>query len=389
MKKLILEKGKENSLKRFHPWVFSGAISKNSDKVKEGEAVEIFSASGEYLATGYTSLGSIAVRIISFKKTEIDAEFWKEKISQAIASRKLTGILGNDKTNVFRLFNAEGDGLPGLIIDFYNGTAVIQAHSHFIHNNQGNIINALKNELGELLLSIYDKSAAVLNDDTIQDQYLFGNSGAVEVSENGNRFYVNWEEGQKTGFFIDQRENRKLLGAYSKGKKVLNTFCYSGGFSVYALNAGATHVTSIDASKKAMEWTDRNINLNGFSTKEHLSVTGDVMDYLKTCDDDLDIMVLDPPAFAKNIKARHRAVQGYRRLNEMALKKIKTGGLIFTFSCSQAVERQLFENTIRAAAIDAKRQIKILHHLSQPSDHPTNIFHPEGEYLKGLVLLVE
>lgn len=389
MKKLILEKGKEHSLKRFHPWVFSGAISKRSDKTQEGELAEVFSHNGEYLATGYTSAGSIAVRIISFEKTAIDDTFWMRKIARAANLRKVNGLLENETTNVFRLFNAEGDGIPGLIIDYYNGTAVIQAHSYFVHNQLKGIAAALKNELGESLMAVYDKSSSVLHGGDAKDQYILGGNKTNEVLEYGNHFYVNWEEGQKTGFFIDQRENRKLLANYSKGKKVLNTFCYSGGFSIYALQAGATHVTSIDASKKAMEWTDKNVALNGFDDKKHLSVVGDVMEYLKTCDDNWDIIVLDPPAFAKNIKARHKAVQGYRRLNEMAFRKIRSGGMIFTFSCSQAVDRPLFENTIRAAAIDAQRQIRILHHLSQPSDHPTNIFHQEGEYLKGLVLLVD
>ncbi len=385
---MILEKGKEHSLRRRHPWVFSGAISKRSDKWAEGELVEIYSAGGEYLATGYTSRGSIAIRVLSFEKTEINQAFWNLKIGAAFQLREGLGLIGNLQTNVFRLFNAEGDHVPGLIIDFYNGTAVLQAHSAFVHQCASMIVEALKAAFGKDLQAVYDKSSSVLKDNTT-DGCLFGEATESEVTENGCKFHVNWEEGQKTGFFVDQRDNRNLLGRYSKGKKVLNTFCYSGGFSVYALKAGASHVTSIDASKKAMEWVDINVSLNGFNKKQHTSLTGDVMDYLKTCDDDFDIMVLDPPAFAKSIKARHKAVQGYRRLNEMAMRKIKSGGLIFTFSCSQAVDRTLFENTIRAAAIGAGREVRVLHHLSQPTDHPTNIFHAEGEYLTGLVLLIK
>lgn len=388
MKKLILEKGKEHSLKRYHPWVFSGAISKKSDRCEEGEVAEIYSASGEYLATGYTAPGSIAVRVLSFVQTDIDAAFWKRKIEAAYMLRQQLGIADSLQTSVYRLFNAEGDHVPGLIIDYYNGTAVLQAHSLFVHDNAKLIAQALKDVMDSDLQAVYDKSSQVLQGMGVKDNFLLGEPSTNVVLEYANKFNVNWEEGQKTGFFIDQRENRNLLGKYSKGMKVLNTFCYSGGFSVYALKAGAKHVTSIDASKKAMDWTDTNIALNGFSKKQHTSVTGDVMDFLKTCDTDYDIIVLDPPAFAKSIKARHKAVQGYRRLNEMAMKKIKPGGLLFTFSCSQTVDRPLFENTIRAAAIDAKREVRVLHHLSQPADHPTNIYHPEGEYLKGMVLLV-
>lgn len=384
---MILEKGKEHSLKRYHPWVFSGAISKRSDKWAEGELVEVYSAGGEYLATGYTSQGSIAVRVLSFEKTDAGQAFWNSKIEAAYKLRMQIGIADSLQTNVYRLFNAEGDHVPGLIIDYYNGTAVLQAHSAYVHQCAPLIVEALKKALGDDLQAVYDKSSQVMQGNT-QDGCLYGETTSNEVLEYGRKFHVNWQEGQKTGFFVDQRENRNLLGRYSKDKKVLNTFCYSGGFSIYALQAGAKHVTSIDASKKAMEWTDTNVTLNGFSKKKHTSLTGDVMDYLKTCEDDFDIMVLDPPAFAKSIKARHKAVQGYRRLNEMAMKKIKPGGLIFTFSCSQAVDRQLFENTIRAAAIDAGREVRILHHLSQPADHPVNVFHSEGEYLKGLVVLV-
>ncbi len=393
MKKIILNKGKEHSLKRFHPWVFSGAISERSEKVADGDVAEVFSTSGEYLGTGYCSHGSIAVRILSFEQTEINLDFWIRKIADAYQLRQQIGLAESTSTSVFRLLNAEGDGIPGLIIDFYNGTAVVQAHSFFVHDNLALIAEALQTVLGNKLKAVYDKSEETLHgksEDAVKSEsnYVFGKNETNEVLENGNRFYVNWEEGQKTGFFIDQRENRKLLGSYSKDKRVLNTFCYSGGFSVYALKAGASWVVSVDASRKAIEWTDQNVLLNGFDDKMHHSHVGDVQEYMKSAADNFDIIILDPPAFAKHQKAKHNAVQGYRRLNESAIRKIKSGGLIFSFSCSQAVDRSLFESTVMAAAIDARRNVRILHHLSQPADHPTNIFHPEGQYLKGLVLQV-
>ncbi|MCG3164713.1 MAG: Ribosomal RNA large subunit methyltransferase I [Bacteroidia bacterium] len=406
MKKIILNKGKEHSLKRFHPWVFSGAISERSDKVADGDVAEVFSASGEYLGTGYCSHGSIAVRILSFEQTEINLDFWKRKIADAYQLRQQIGLSESTTTTVFRLLNAEGDGIPGLIIDFYNGTAVVQAHSFFVHDNLALIAEALQSVLGDKLKAVYDKSEETLHAAPViaseakqlseaislpvrqKSLYVYGKNETNEVLENGNRFYVNWEEGQKTGFFIDQRENRKLLGYYSKGKRVLNTFCYSGGFSVYALKAGASWVVSVDASRKAIEWTDQNVLLNGFDDKMHHSHVGDVQEYMKTAADNFDIIILDPPAFAKHQKAKHNAVQGYRRLNESAIRKIKSGGLIFTFSCSQAVDRPLFESTVMAAAIDAGRRVRILHHLSQPADHPVSVFHPEGQYLKGLVVQV-
>ncbi len=393
MKKIILNKGKEHSLKRFHPWVFSGAISERSEKVADGDIAEVFSASDEYLGTGYCSQGSIAVRIISFEKTEINLDFWKRKIADAYQLRQQIGLTESTTTTVYRLLNAEGDGIPGLIIDFYNGTAVVQAHSFFVHDNLAVISEALQSVLGDKLKAVYDKSEETLhgkNEEAVKSEsnYVFGKNETNDVAENGNRFYVNWEEGQKTGFFIDQRDNRKLLGNYSRGKRVLNTFCYSGGFSVYALKAGASWVVSVDASRKAIEWTDQNVLLNGFDDKMHLSHVGDVQEYMKTAADNFDVIILDPPAFAKHQKAKHNAVQGYRRLNESAIRKIKSGGIIFTFSCSQAIDRSMFESTVMAAAIDAGRRVRILHHLSQPADHPTNIYHPEGQYLKGLVLQV-
>lgn len=396
---IILKPGKDHSLKRFHPWVFSGAIGKIIGKPQSGDCVEVFSAQNEYLGTGHYQDGSIMVRILSFKQTDIDNNFWEERIRSAYDLRLKLGLADSAQTNMYRLINAEGDQLPGLVIDFYNGTAVLQAHSLGINKCKNAIVAALQKVYGEKLKAVYDKSAdslsfvkekaAVKSALDIQNGYIFGTSDISEGLENDIKFHVNWAEGQKTGFFIDQRENRKLLAQYAKGKTVLNTFCYSGGFSVYALKAGATKVCSVDSSKKAIEWTEKNVALNGFSSPQHISEVADVMQYLKKIHEPYEIIVLDPPAFAKHVDARHNAVQGYKRLNIEALKQIKRGGFLFTFSCSQVVTRQLFTGAILAAAIEAGRNVKILHQLSQPADHPNNIFHPEGEYLKGLVLFVE
>ncbi len=388
---IILKPGKEQSPKRFHPWIFSGAIKKIIGEVKSGDLVEVYSNQNEFLGTGHYQDGSIAVRIISFNQTEINAGFWEEKIYAALELRNQLNLTDNSHTTIYRLINAEGDGLPGLIIDFYNGTAVLQAHSLGMNNCKNEITKALQKVYGEKLKAVYDKSAESLHHKelNIQNGYLYGNSESTEALENGLKFHINYIEGQKTGFFIDQRENRKLLAQYAKDKTVLNTFCYSGGFSIYALQAGAKKVCSVDSSKKAIEWTDKNVTLNGFSTEQHSYEVADVMQYLKKINDQYDVIVLDPPAFAKHVEARHNAVQGYKRLNAEALKQIKKGGILFTFSCSQVVTRSLFTGAVLAAAIEAGRTVKIIHHLSQPADHPNNIFHPEGEYLKGLVLYVE
>lgn len=386
-----LHKGKEVSLLRKHHWVFSGAISHKPDTLQNGDLVQVRSAKDDFLGIGHFQFGSIMVRLVSFLEQPIDLAFWKGKIGQAYQMRKILGLVDSTVTNVYRLIHGEGDGLPGLIIDFYNGTAVVQAHHVGMHGHMEDIAQALKEVYGETLHAVYDKSAETLPRDVkgVENKLVFGEPKTQQVLENGCVYEIDWEKGQKTGFFVDQRDNRALLGHYSAGKKVLNTFCYSGGFSIAALKAGATEVHSVDISGKAIELTDKNVLLNkGFSGK-HQSIVADVVKYIREIETDYDIIVLDPPAFAKNIKARHNAVQGYKRLNAEALKRIKSGGILFTFSCSQVVDKQLFANTITAAAFEAGRQVKILHYLSQPADHPINLFHTETEYLKGLVLYVE
>lgn len=389
--KIILQKGKENSLRRFHPWVFSGAIAKIEGEINEGDPVEVYAYDNTFLGLGHYQPGSISVRILSFNKTLLDPEFWKGKLEEAVNYRKQVVLNNNADTNVYRMVYAEGDLLPSLIVDYYNGTAVIQAYSVGMYNSLDEITEALKSIYGSKLKAVYNKSKETLPakySSQSEDGYLFGKASDNIVEEYGNKFYIDWEKGQKSGFFIDQRENRKLLASYSKNKKVLNTFCYTGGFSVYALNAGANLVHSVDISKPAIEITDKNVALNEKSEK-HQSFAVDVFDFLKNMDQDYDIIILDPPAFAKSRNVSHNAVQGYKRINMEALKRIKKGGLLFTFSCSQVISRTLFNNTITAAAIEAKRKVRILHQLSQAPDHPINIFHPEGEYLKGLVLCVD
>ncbi|WP_162426344.1 class I SAM-dependent rRNA methyltransferase [Pontibacter pudoricolor] len=390
--KLYLAPGKENSLKRLHPWVFSGAIRKADGEPEEGEIVEVYSSKREFLGMGHYALGSIAVRIFSFEQVEPDYSFWKSKVKQAYDYRNRLGLIDNPETDVYRLIYAEGDGVPGLIVDMYKDTAVVQTHSLGMYNVREFVTKALQEIYGAKLRAVYDKSAESLPQKSVPDAvngYLFGKSeGGVVVTENGNKFFIDWESGQKTGFFIDQRENRDLLARYTKGKSVLNTFCYTGGFSVYALNAGAELVHSVDVSKKAIELTIKNGDLSNAHDR-HEAFAVDTFDFLKGKEDLYDVIVLDPPAFAKSQKVRHNAVMGYKRLNAEAMKKIKPGGILFTFSCSQVVDKYLFNNTVMAAAIEAGRNIKVMHHLSQPADHPISIFHPEGEYLKGLVLFVE
>ncbi|MBI5218593.1 MAG: class I SAM-dependent rRNA methyltransferase [Bacteroidia bacterium] len=389
---ITLKPGKDEALRRRHPWVFSGAIKSITCKLNEGDSVEVFSYDGRYLATGHFAKGSIAVRIFSFTQIIPDYRFWERKIFDAYVLRKRLGMVDNIETNAYRLVHAEGDGMPGLIIDIYGDTAVIQAHSLGMHRIRHEISTALQKIYDGRLKAVYDKSSAALPESlklNFQDGYLFGKPGINEISEYGNRFYINWEEGQKTGFFIDQRENRKLLGQYSMNKKVLNTFCYSGGFSVYALKSGAALVHSVDSSKKAIEWAVKNIEMNGFSPDIHTCYTQETTEFLKTAEEKYDVIILDPPAYAKRLDAKHYAVQGYKRLNLLAFQNIRSGGILFTFSCSQVIDRKLFTDTIIAAAIESGRNIRILHHLSQPADHPVNIYHPEGEYLKGLVLFVD
>lgn len=390
-RKVVLKKGKEFSIQRFHPWIFSGAIQKTEGDLQDGCWVEVTDFKNNTLGYGHYQHGSISVRMLSFENHEPADNFWEDKIAQAIRLRNISG-LPSAATDSFRLIHGEGDGLPGLIVDYYNGVAVVQAHSVGMHLDRFAISAALRNMLPDSLTAVYYKSHSTLPGslrDAHQDEYLHG-MGAVPhlIRENENKFYVDWETGQKTGFFLDQRENRRLLGDFSKGKAVLNTFCYTGGFSVYALKRGAALVHSVDASAKAVDLTRRNIELNGFDSNTHQCYDADTFEFMKDKKNSYDLIVLDPPAFAKHRDARHQAVKGYQRLNAEAMNIIKSGGIIFTFSCSQVVDRKLFYDTIVSAAIQSGREIKVLHHLCQPADHPVSMFHPEGEYLKGLVLSV-
>ncbi len=389
--KIILGKGKEFSLQRMHPWVFSGAISKKDNNLADGDIVEVYSQQNQFLGTGYFSNGgSISVRIISFEKAIINEDFWFEKINKAYKYRLHLGIL-NESTNVCRLFFGEGDGVPGLILDYYDGHVVLQAHSWGVYLQKDNIVAATKKVLGSALKSMYDKSAETLNKhhaEKTQNGFIIGSlEGDIIVKENNHLFKIDFINGQKTGFFIDQRDNRKLLADYSKGKSVLNTFCYTGGFSVYAAAAGATMVHSVDSSQSAIDLCDKNIELN--KVQNHQSFAVDTFDFLKDKQNVYDVIVLDPPAFAKSRDSKHNAVIGYKRLNALAIKLIKPNGIIFTFSCSGVVDKYLFYNTITAAAIEARRNVKILHYMIQPADHPVTPWFAEGEYLKGMVIWVE
>lgn len=395
--KVILQAGKEIAVKRLHPWVFSGAIARTEGNPTDGDIVEIFDKKNEYLATGHYYKGSIAVKIFSYKATEINETFWLEKLQSAYNLRQTIVFQGGEgEVNCYRLIHGEGDGFPGLILDFYKGVIVFQAHTIGMWREKEKIVAGLKQIYGESLLAVYDKSKETLPDvfsKSIENSYLINHSNTDliphEVSENNNKFLIDWETGQKTGFFLDQRDNRALLGQYAKGKKVLNAFCYSGGFSIYALNAGAELVHSVDVSKKAIELVNQNVTLNFGETTKHETYSEDVMNYLKANDSVYDLIILDPPAYAKNIAKRHNAVQGYKRLNIEGIKRLSKGGILFTFSCSQVVDRDLFYNTIVSAALEVGRQVRVLHHLTQGADHPVNLFHPEGSYLKGLVLYVE
>jgi len=399
--KIILNSGKDQSPKRFHPWVFSGAVKKIPDHLKNGDVVEVYSSKDEYLGTGHYQKGSIMVRLFSFNKIVPDAGFWESKIQSAFNYRQAIGLMSDENTNVYRLVYGEGDGLPGLIIDYYNGTAVFQAHSIGMYRERNHIVSALKEIYGDKLKAVYDKSKESLgasgtkvpleNEEAseLKNGYLFGSDDQKQVMENGNKFHIDWEEGQKTGFFIDQRENRKLVAEYASGKKVLDCFCYAGGFSTYALKAGAAEVHSVDSSKTAIKLTDTNINLNFGEEARQTSFVADAFEFLGSHSSEYDMMIIDPPAFAKHRDARHQAVMGYRRLNALAIKGIKPGGIIFTFSCSQVVDKYLFHGAITAAAIESGRTVRILKYLSQPADHPISIYHPEGEYLKGMILYIE
>jgi len=389
---LFLKPGKEAFVRRFHPWIFSGAVAKIEGHPADGDVVQVVDHHRNFLATGHFHEGSIAVKILSFQPADLDAEFFTKKLTEA---RRVRGLLNLRDTTAYRLIHGEGDGLPGLVIDWYDGVAVFQAHSVGMHRQRAELADALQVVFGDELKAVYDKSAETLPDRYaagIENGYLFQRleiSLPHPIHENGHTFLIDWETGQKTGFFLDQRDNRALLARYAPGKRVLNAFCYSGGFSVYALAAGADLVHSVDASAKAMGLTARNLEANFGKTAPHESFTDDVLKFLKAHDHQYDLVVLDPPAYAKSIEARHRAVQGYKRLNAEGIRRLAPGGILFTFSCSQVVDRELFYNTVVAAALEAGRPVRVLHQLSQAPDHPVNAFHPEGSYLKGLVLEVE
>jgi 23S rRNA (cytosine1962-C5)-methyltransferase len=388
---IYLKAHRDEAVRRFHPWVFSGAVQRADGNPKDGDLVHVLDNRGNWLAAGHFQDGSICVRIISFENQAIDTQFWTQKIQNAYEYRQNIGIIGNEATNCYRLIHAEGDGLPGLIIDIYGDTAVVQCHSIGMFRVRKEIAKALQNVFGTALKAIYDKSKETLPKKFglgIENSYLLGEAGNAVVIENTCRFKIDWEGGQKTGFFLDQRDNRNLLGQYVKGKTVLNAFCYTGGFSIYALLNGAKRVDSVDISAKAVDLVNENVAINGDFGDKHQAIAADVLDFLKQNKNTYDVMIVDPPAFAKSLDKRHNAVQGYKRLNEMALRQIASGGILFTFSCSQVVDRQLFYDTIVAAAIEAKRKVRVMHHLTQPADHPVSLFHPEGSYLKGLVIYV-
>lgn len=396
--KIILKSGKEKSILRNHPWIFSGAIKEKEGEISEGCLVDVLAANGRHLGYGHYQTGSIMVRILLFSNEMLSENLYEDKIQSAYHLRLSLGLANTDPkaeeaTTIYRLIHAEGDFLPGLIIDCYNGNLVIQCHSIGMYKDIDKIKAALLTVMGDKVNSIYLKCTGTLPkeySDYKGDGFIHGEVETPQIAlEYGNKFAINWITGQKTGFFIDQRENRKLLARYAKGKKILNTFCYSGGFSVYALNAGAKLVHSLDASQKAIDLTDENIELGEFDPKKHLSIVADAMDHMKDLPEDYDIIVLDPPAFAKHRSAKHNAVQGYKRINAHAIRQIKPGGIIFTFSCSQVIDKILFTNTIIAAALSAERKVRILEQLHQPADHPISANHPEGEYLKGLVIQVE
>ncbi len=376
-------------MERRHPWVFSGAITSDVEDIEDGEIVTVADHKGRFIARGHFQHATISVRILTFEDLSIDQDFFNEVILNAVETRKRQQLFREDNS-ICRLVHGEGDNLPGLIVDYYNGVAVIQCHSIGMYNSVDMIAEALKNALPDELTAIYSKSSDTLPDRIeTNDGYLFGTCETPHIAlENGVKFNIDWVNGQKTGFFIDQRENRLLLGKYAKGKTVLNTFCYSGGFSLLAMKNGAKEVHSLDSSKKAIVLTDENVELNNFDVP-HKSIVADAMQYMKELDMEYDIIVLDPPAFAKHRNKRHKAIQGYKRLNAHTIRQIKPGGIIFTFSCSQVVDKFLFTNTVIAAAIEAGRKVRILEQLHQPSDHPINAFHPEGEYLKGLVIQVD
>ena len=391
-KKIFLKKGKDESLLRFHPWVFSGAIASMDDGIEEGDIVSVINANGDFIATGHYQIGSIAVRVLTFENVEIDNNFWNERLSSALQMRIRIGIADNPHNNTYRLVHGEGDNLPGLVVDVYGETAVMQAHSVGIHVCRKVIAEELVKVADGRIKNVFYKSETTLPFKAELGQengFIFGGSTDNTAVENGLKFHVDWLRGQKTGFFVDQRDNRSLLEQYAKDKNVLNMFCYTGGFSVYAMRGQAKLVHSVDSSAKAIELTNNNIELNFPGDSRHEAFCEDAFKYLENNDDKYDLIILDPPAFAKHRAALHNALKGYTRLNVKGLQKIKHGGILFTFSCSQVVTKDNFRNAVFTAAAQAGRKVRILHQLHQPADHPINIYHPEGEYLKGLVLYVE
>lgn len=385
-----IRKTKFDAILRKHPWIFSGAIESDTRDFEDGEIIDAVTRDERFLARGHFQPGSIAIRVLTFNEEEkIDQTFWDKKIKNAVAVRKKLDLLTKEN-QICRLVHGEGDNLPGLIIDYYAGVAVVQAHSSGMFLAEKEITTALKNALGEELLAVYSKSKETLpNRLDAENKYLFGAAKVPHIAkENGIPFSINWVTGQKTGFFVDQRENRALLAKYSKNKKVLNTFCYSGGFSMYALEAGAKEVHSLDSSEKAIELVEQNLALIQ-KNKNHTSIKVDAVKHMNDVGEDYDVIILDPPAFAKHRDKRHKAIKAYTRLNANAIRQIKPGGIIFTFSCSQVVDKFLFNKAVIAAAIECKRNVRILEQLHQPADHPINAFHPEGEYLKGLVIQVD
>jgi len=390
MKNLQLKKGKEESLLRYHPWVFSGAIAKADSGISEGDVVRVVTSTGDFIATGHYQAGSIAVRVLSFRDVPIDAGFWHARLASALNMRLSIGIADNPSNNTYRLVHGEGDLLPGLIIDVYGKTAVMQAHSIGMHLSRVAIAEQLVSVMGRRIENVYYKSETTLPFiDDMENGFLYGGSDDNTALENGLMFYVDWLRGQKTGFFVDQRDNRLLLEQYARDKRVLNMFCYTGGFSFYAMRGGAQLVHSVDSSAKAIELTNRNVQLNFPGDRRHQAFCEDAFKFLDQAGDNYNLIILDPPAFAKHRGALHNALKGYTRLNAKAFQKIQPGGTLFTFSCSQVVTKEQFRNAVFTAAAQAGRKVRILHQLHQPADHPINIYHPEGEYLKGLVLYVE
>ena len=404
MIKVILKKGREESLLRFHPWVFSGAISQIAGNPAEGDIVAVHASDGGFLACGHYQIGSIAVRVLSFDRAALGPDFYEVRLARALEVRRAVGLAASGsadgrspRTDCYRLVHGEGDGLPGLVIDYYDGVCVLQAHSVGMFRAKHQICEALKVVYGDSLKAVYDKSSGTAPFKAgldLIDGYLYRAEGFSDdeqtVLENGHKFIVNWTEGQKTGFFLDQRENRALVGRYAAGRNVLNLFCYTGGFSIYALAAGAVHVDSVDSSAKAMLMVDRNVALNGFDASRHTGYCTDAIDFLKNAPEGkYDLMIVDPPAFAKHRGVLRNALRAYQRLNAAAIARVAPGGLIFTYSCSQVVDKESFALAVFSAAASVGRSVRILDRLNQPADHPVNIYHPEGEYLKGLLLYVE